>query len=137
MMRFGANADRRDRKRTGLQLLTQRLAVDQLHGDVGLAVGFADLMYRTDMGMVEGRRRPCFLKQPGPIHRVLKGGRRQNLNRDFSVQLIIMGAIHFAHITRAELVEYSVVCECRGAELGRGHGFGWIENLDPILAPGD
>jgi hypothetical protein len=46
-----------DRKRPGIEMLRQRLALDHLHRDVGDGVRLADVVDRDDVGMVQTRRR--------------------------------------------------------------------------------
>jgi hypothetical protein len=89
----------------------QRLPLDQLHGDVGLALGFADLVDRADVRMVQLRGEARFLDQAGSSGLVGQGLGGQDLQCDIPVELLVMGAIDHAHATGAKLLENPVMAE--------------------------
>ena len=85
-----------DRQRPARDALTERLALDDFHRDVGAAIGFADIVNRADVRMVEGCRRARLSQQPTAPAWMLGQVCRQDLERDVAAQLRIVGAIHLA-----------------------------------------
>jgi len=88
----------RHRKEAGLEQCSQRLTLDQLHGDVVNPVDLPDVVDRDDVRMVQAggeARFPFEALQPLAI-----GGEvvRQNLDRDVTPELEVAGA----SLTRAE-----------------------------------
>ena len=63
---------------------------------------FPDVEDGKNVGMIERRRRACFLREP--LHPVMIGGerRRQDFDRHGSTQSGIARAIDFAHPARTE-----------------------------------
>jgi hypothetical protein len=81
--------------------LTQGLPFQQLGDHVGRALFVPDVEDRKNIGMIEGRRRPCFLGKA--LHPVMVRGerRRQDFDRHNPIQPGILCAIHLAHPPRA------------------------------------
>ena len=111
--RSAMRGDRQPRRLA--QDLLQRLALEQLHRDVGDAVLLADVVDGDDVGMVEaaGRAR---LAQEALAHLAhdLRGQvRQQRLDRDVALDERIDGAVHRAHGAAAELGDDDVAPELR------------------------
>jgi len=75
----------------------QRLAVQQLRDDVGLALVGSDVVYGDDVGMVERGGGPRFLRETAQTVEVVRDPRRQHLDRHFALEPRIPRAIHLAH----------------------------------------
>ena len=80
----------------------QGLALDQLHGDVDVPVGFADLVDRADVRMIELRRQPRLAQQPRARRGIGERRGRQDLERDVAVEPRVTGPVHLAHATRTD-----------------------------------
>jgi hypothetical protein len=80
----------------------QRLAVDQLHGEKGDAVGLTHLVYGADMGMAQRRRGPRLLDQPPRGVRVRSGVHVQQLERHGALKPRVVRPIHRPHAARAD-----------------------------------
>jgi hypothetical protein len=72
----------------------ERLAIDQLHGEKGQAVVFADLVDRADVGMIDRGR--------GAGRVVIAVSRAQDFDRHVTTEFVVVGAIHVAHAAGAE-----------------------------------
>src|SRR5438876_8480673 len=83
-----------------MNLLAQRSTIDKLHGDEVHTVALADFMDGGDVRMIERRRGLCFLSEAP--HAVLIRGEvsRQNLERNSTIQIFILGEIDLTHATR-------------------------------------
>jgi hypothetical protein len=55
-----------------------------------------------DVGMIEGRECSCFALEAREPFGVAREGRRQNLQRNVTVQPRVAGAIHLAHAASAD-----------------------------------
>ena len=95
---------------TGGEPRVERLSLDELHRDVGLAVRLADFVDRADVRMVERGGGPGFSHQSGARGLIVEA-RGQNLDRDVSVELFVPGEVDLAHPSGAELVEDDVMSE--------------------------
>ncbi len=87
---------RRHRLRS-LQRFGERLAFDELHRDVRMALVFADVEYRHDVGM---RKHACafrFAQEPPVILAVEAQLRLEQLDRQRTVDLGIEGLVHAGH----------------------------------------
>ena len=88
--------DRSNIERLPVDHLVQRLTVEQFHHEKRMALCLADVVDRTDMGMIEGRCRACFALEALP-RRVGREGLWQHLDRDVAIQPRVARAIHLAH----------------------------------------
>jgi hypothetical protein len=81
--------------------VAERVPINQLHHDERLIVVVLDLVHRADAGMVQSRRGSRFVQDAfrpessGPLWKQLDG--------DIPLQLLVVGAIHGAHATSAQL----------------------------------
>jgi len=79
------------RQRPRGNAMSQRLALEQLHDDIGLALVFADVVERADVRMVQCGRRARLAAEPierVTIFRVLV---RQELQRDVPAEANVFG----------------------------------------------
>ena len=90
------------------QQAAQILAIHVLHGNVGGAVHFADVVHAADVGMRDLARDPDLaveaFEQPG----IVGGGFREKLQGDGLVELEVDGAIDLAHAASAHQTENAV-----------------------------
>ena len=89
-------------ERSGGQQIAQRLALDELHRDVGKRARGADLVDRDDVGMVERRHRSGFLLEaPDPVG---LGGHRlgQDLEGHVAAEPRVVRPVDLPHAARAE-----------------------------------
>ena len=86
-----------------MNLVAERGALDELHGDIVHALVLTNLEDLRDVWMTKRRGRLSFLnKAPHPILICGDIG-RQNLQRDFAIELCILREEHLAHTARADL----------------------------------
>ncbi len=86
-----------------LETLGQGLAFDVRHRQKHLAVDFAKLVERTNIGMMQGGSR--FGLAEKPVGRIGFAGRFGELQRDLATELGVLGQEYFAHSTFAEFPE--------------------------------
>ena len=98
-----------DCQRPALDALPQRLAVIERHRDEQLAVPFADVVHRGDVGVVEGAGGLRLAQKAGARVRVLRDRRRQKLERDLAMQALVFGKIDDAHPTGTDGCEDAVM----------------------------
>jgi hypothetical protein len=99
----------------------ERLAVDQLHDDVGLAVDFAGVVDGHDVGMVEAGRQAGLVQQPLAVI----GGQvrlAHNLDRHRAVQQLVVGSADDGHPAAAELGAEAVAVVEQTARFSRHAG---------------
>ena len=80
----------------------QGLAVEKFHGDEGFAVGFADVVDRAEVGMVQGGGGLRFSLEAGEGLRVFRDVVRQEFQSDETVQSDILGLVDDAHASATE-----------------------------------
>src|SRR6185436_9036459 len=96
---------------TGVEHGAEGPTLDEFHGDIRLAVGFADFVHGADVRMIERCGRACLTNQPRARGGIVEAGCRQDLDRDVSIELFIAGAIHLAHATSTQSADDAVVRE--------------------------
>ena len=91
-----------NRQRGTGQPLSQRLALQQLGGDIKHAALGAGIVDDHDVGVIErGRRAPFLLKPADPVG--IAGERsREDLQRNLTPEPRVASAIHLAHAARAD-----------------------------------
>ncbi len=114
---------RGDVEAAALQAGAQALAFDQLHRDVEVAFGLADLVDDGDVGVGDGGR-PARLAKEALAGRGVAAGVRQQLERDSAAQRRVLGAVDDAHAPLADPSE--------DAEVRDG---GRVRLLDPGSRP--
>ena len=97
------------RHRAGVQHRAERPSFDQLHGDIGLPLGFADFVHRADVRMIERGGGARFTHQPGACGGIVKVRGQEAFDGDVSIELLVAGPIHLAHSTSAESADDAVV----------------------------
>ena len=87
----------------------QRRALDQLHDDEGRPVSLVDVVDRADARMVQRRGKARFA--PEALERIVIGEqlRRKKLERHFTAEQQILGAINDTHAPAAELAQHAIV----------------------------
>ncbi len=94
--------------------VVQRAAVDELAHEILRSVVLADVVHRHDMRMVQRRRRLGFLLEAPPRLRVGER-RRQELDRDRTMQLRVGRAIDDAHAAAADHLVNLIAADSRAA----------------------
>ena len=104
--------DRLERQAVNWNHRRQRRALDKLHGDVAHAIGFVDFLYTWQMWeWLSAEALRASSMSPGPRRRIGERARRQQLQRDITSQLCVVGAHYLAHPTGAEFLDDPVVAE--------------------------
>ena len=85
-----------------LEQLAERLALHELHGDVGRVVHPPDVVDRDDVRVVEGRGGPGLLLEPGEPLRAGRGLGPQDLDGHRAPQPDVLRAVDLAHPARAQ-----------------------------------
>ena len=87
----------------------QRRALDELHHDERRPVILVDVVNRADTRMVQGGRKACFTTEA--LERVVIGEQpgRKKLERHFTAEQQILGAINDTHASAAELAQHAIV----------------------------
>ena len=80
----------------------ERLAVQQLHGQVRRAAVLAHLVDRDDMVVLDRRRRPSLAQEPCPRRLAGRLRRLHHLQRHAPLELRVDGLQHHAHAAAAE-----------------------------------
>ena len=91
----------------------QRLALEQLRDDIGLALEGADVVDRQDVGVVQGPGRLRLLLEAAQPLRIARERRRQHLDRDVPLESLVARPVHLAHSSGANLAEDLVGAELR------------------------
>ena len=98
-----------DLQRTALDLVLESRAVQQFHGDEGLALLLADVVDGADIGMVQSGGRPGLALEAVQGLRVLGNIFRQELQSDKAVQPGVFGLVNHAHAAATELLDDAVM----------------------------
>jgi hypothetical protein len=85
------------------------LTFQKLHGNEGLPFEFADVVNRTDVGMIEPGGRLGFTLETFQSLAILGQSLRQELERDKPVQPGVFGFVNYTHATGAQLLQDAVV----------------------------
>ena len=78
-------------------MLVERHAVEQLHRDIGEAVGLADVVDGDDIGVGERAGGPGLAQEAADEAEILAEFRLQHLDREHAVDARIVGAIDVGH----------------------------------------
>ena len=84
------------------QPLTQRLALEQLGDDVGMALRHAEVVHRQDVGVLERRQRPRLCLEATQTSGLPRGLVGKNLDRHFSAEAAVAGAVDLSHAAGAD-----------------------------------
>ena len=102
------------RQRAIGQAFGERAAVDELHAEVGLAVGLTDFVKRNDVRMLKARDELGFGLKAGDIGRRSDRAAENHLEGDDAIETNLAGFVNHAHAAAAELFEQLVVAEDGG-----------------------
>ena len=92
--------------------LAQRLALEQLHEDVGRAVAvLAEVPHAHDAGVHDLRRRARLVHEAALDRRVAGELLEQHLDRDLALEQEMLGDVDRPHPAFAELREHAVAAE--------------------------
>ena len=91
-----------------LEARRQRLPLQELHDDVELPVGLADLVQLAYMRMADRGRCPRLAPETLPTGRI-GAGVEDHLDSDVAVEALIMGGIDDTHAALSELADNTVV----------------------------
>src|SRR5262249_31440960 len=89
--------------------MLQRMALQELHGDVRLRLEVTNLQYCADIGMIDCGGRACFPAEALECVGFLNHIRREELERDAPAESGVFGLIHQAHSAAAKLAENAVL----------------------------
>ncbi len=103
-----------DRRARGLDrapgdAVLERHAVQEFHGDEGMAFVFADVVDSADVGMIQSRGRLRFALETGEGLRVAGNVIGQEFQSDETVQAGVFGLVDHTHAAAAELFDNAVV----------------------------
>src|SRR5271154_1478939 len=89
--------------------MLERLSVEKLHGDEGLAFVFADFVDGANVGVID--RRGCLRLAPESFEglRIISNPRRQKLESDEPVQRCVFGLVHNTHAATTEFLDDAVM----------------------------
>jgi hypothetical protein len=87
----------------------QSLAVKELHSNEGLAIFFANVMNRADVGMIQRRGRLRLALKAGQRLRVSGDFIRQELQRHETMQPSVLSLVHHTHPAPAQFLADAVV----------------------------
>ena len=106
------------RQRAVLEPLGQRLALEKLHDEIGMALVLADVVQRTDVRMFEPRDVPRLALEPLAPLRIGGEARRQHLDGHRAVEPRVLRLEHLAHPALADEGDDFIRAEPRA---GREH----------------
>jgi hypothetical protein len=98
-----------ERERFAHETIFQCLAFDELHHDEVAAGVLVDVVDRADVRVFQCRRRARLASQPLERLRVVADLLREELQRDATAELDVLGLVDDAHAAAAELLQDPVV----------------------------
>jgi len=111
-------------------LVLQRHALKELHGDEGVAVLLANVVDGANVGMIEGRGSLGFAPKASESMRIASDIGREEFQGDAAVEADVLGLIDHAHSAAAEFFEDEVM---RDGKTNQGGG---VLHLAHILGCG-
>src|SRR6185437_248599 len=94
-----------------VQVMTQRLAIDEFRCNERQPIDFAKLKNRENVRLVQRRRDFRFLAEALHASFVLRDVGREHLQRNGAIEPRVAREINFTHAARAERVEHDVRTE--------------------------
>jgi hypothetical protein len=91
----------------------EALAVEQLHDEEGLAVGFVNLVDGADAGMVEGGSDAGFAVEALEGGGIGRGVASDELEGDVAAEAKVLGLVDNTHPTRADAAQNLIVANGR------------------------
>lgn len=101
------------RKRAVPKAITQALSGDQLHGDEAEPILGADLEDGGDVGVIECRCGLGLLHEAAHAVGRFFGALAEHLDRNFALEVVVVGEVHLAHSASAEERSHFVPAEVR------------------------
>jgi hypothetical protein len=101
----------RGRQRVFRHARRQAAALDIFHREERLAVAFADLVDRQDVRVIESRCRFGFALETLDVGRRSQSIRKDELQRDHTVQARLACLVHHAHAAPAQFTQQFVIRE--------------------------
>src|SRR5262249_28856018 len=95
--------------RAACNAVLQHHAIQELHGDESLATLLADVVNRTDVGVIQRRSGLRLPLEPGKHLRVAGYFWREELQGDEPMQAGVLGFIDHTHAASAELLQDAVM----------------------------
>ncbi len=92
-----------------MNLLAQRLAIDELHRDEVRAIGFTNLVDVRDVRMIEGRGRLCLANEAFHPFAIRGNLGRQKLQRNFTIEFCVLRQINLTHSARTDFGKDAIV----------------------------
>ena len=91
------------------QVAVERLALNQLHGDEILAIGFTNFIDGANVGMIQRRSGARF--EPEPLERLLVLGQilGQEFQRDAPTEMEVFRDPNAPHPARAKALDHPIV----------------------------
>ena len=99
-------------ERLARDALAECFALQQLHGDKRLAVGFIHLVDRANIGMIQRGGRASFAPKSLERLRVLFQILRQEFQRHSAAEFRVLSLVDHTHPAAAQLAEDSVMRNC-------------------------
>jgi hypothetical protein len=87
----------------------ERLALEEFHDDEGMAVFFAGIVNRTDIGVIKGGGGLGFALEAFEGGGVAGQGFREEFKGHLALETDVVGTVHDAHTPAAEFVQDAVV----------------------------
>src|SRR5450759_1056451 len=94
-----------------IQIRLERVAFEQFHDHVIKVVLYIKVVDLDNMGMPQCGYRPCFPSKSSQELSVLNKVRTQDLDRNVSVKLRMVGLINLCHATPAQWLQDTVLAE--------------------------
>ena len=101
-----------------LNAMLERPPLEELHGDKRPALEFADIVNRTDIGVVESGRGARFAAKPLVSLGIVRNVVRQEFQRNTAAEARVFGFVHDAHTSTAQFFQNAIVGN--GAAKNRG-----------------
>src|SRR5215831_9379713 len=92
--------------------ILKRRALNQLHNECDDVIGVLEAVNRCNVGMIKRRKNLRFAFEAHQSF-VVRDVRGKNLDRNFTIQLLIACSIDLTHSTGAYFAEYGVMSEFR------------------------
>ena len=102
-----------------MQPFAQRFSWNQFHHQEVHALLRTELENRRNIWMTQFGERQSFFSELLSRNIICQRARRQHFERDITIQLLIVRAIHHAHPARTNLFDDAIVAENGANDIGR------------------
>ena len=96
-------------QRTPGNTVLQRHALQEFHGDEGMAVLLADFVYGADVGMIQRGSRASFAAEAFEGLRVARDVFRQEFQRDEAAEFGVFRFVNYTHASAAQFFQDAVM----------------------------